>query len=138
MKSLKDVMNELPADERAKVMARTRELLAEEVALGHLRKARRLTQERMAELLNIGQDSVSRLEHRSDLLISTLQSYIEAMGGALKLVVQFPDGMATLSGLGNEEPIQKPAKHSSRGKQAAPTRVKRKHLELAHSERTHR
>jgi hypothetical protein len=72
------------------------------------------------------------------LLISTLQSNIEAMGGALKLVVQFPDGMATLSGLGNEEPIQKPAKRGSRGKQAASARVKRKHLELAHSERTHR
>src|SRR5215510_11823829 len=136
MKSLKDVMSELPAEERAKVMARTRELLEEEIALSHLRKARRLTQERMAELLNIGQDSISRLEHRSDLLISTLQSYVEAMGGALKLVVQFPDGMATLSGLGNEELVQKPPKRRSHNKQVAPPRVKRRHLELAHSQRT--
>ncbi len=131
MKTLKDVMNELPADERAKVMARTRELLAEEIAIQHLRKARRLTQERMAELLGIGQDSISRLEHRSDLLISTLQSYIKAMGGTLKLVVQFPDGMATLSGLGNETIESEPKrKMAARKRPPAGHRSKRSHLEL--------
>ena len=56
-----------------------------------LRKARKLTQERLAELLHMRQESVSRLEKRSDLLLSTLSSYIKAMGGELKLIVQFPD-----------------------------------------------
>ena len=45
----------------------------------------------MAEVLGIGQDSVSRLEQRSDLLISTLRGYVEALGGRLSLVAEFPD-----------------------------------------------
>lgn len=132
MKSHREVMKELSADERAKVMARTRELLAEEIALQHLRKARHLTQERMAELLGVGQDSISRLERRSDLLISTLQSYIKAMGGTLKLVVQFRDGMATLSGLGEmnvdkiHTPKAPPRKRASSGSHSKT----RGHLEL--------
>jgi hypothetical protein len=51
----------------------------------------RLPAERMAEMLDIGQDSVSRLEQRSDLLLSTLRSYVNAMGGSLQLTVRFPD-----------------------------------------------
>jgi transcriptional regulator with XRE-family HTH domain len=139
MKNLNDVISELAPEDRAKVMARARELIGEEMALQHLRKARRLTQERMAELLHIGQDSVSRIERRSDLLISTLQSYVEAMGGALKLVVQFPDGVATLSGWGEDHPekTSKPKKTSKRtaSKRTSVTvRPKRRHLELAHAD----
>ena len=51
----------------------------------------RLPAERMAEMLDIGQDSVSRLEQRSDLLLSTLRSYVNAMGGSLQLTVRFPE-----------------------------------------------
>jgi hypothetical protein len=59
-----------------------------------------LTQKRIAETLGIGQDSVSRLEKRSDLLLSTLRSYIEAMGGRLSLIAEFPDREPiSLSGL---------------------------------------
>jgi len=130
MKNLNDIIEELPAEERAKVLARARELIGEETALQHLRKARRLTQERMAKLLRIGQDGVSRIENRSDMLISTLQSYVEAMGGSLKLVVQFPDGMATLSGLGECAPGKAPKRAKPRRPQAN-ARSKRKHLELA-------
>jgi transcriptional regulator with XRE-family HTH domain len=83
-------------------------VIGEEIALWHLRKARRLTQERMAQLLGIGQDSVSRLESRSDLLLSTLKSYVEAMGGSLKLVVEFPDSVAVLSSLGDAGDGKKP------------------------------
>ena len=54
----------------------------------------------MAEVLGIGQDSVSRLEQRSDLLISTLRGYVEALGGRLSLVAEFPDkDHVVLSGL---------------------------------------
>jgi transcriptional regulator with XRE-family HTH domain len=100
MRTLDQVIKKLPADRRAKVAARAEDLVAEEIALRHLRKARRLTQARMAQLLGIGQDSVSRLESRSDLLLSTLTSYVEAMGGSLKLVVEFADSTAVLSSLG--------------------------------------
>jgi len=66
-------------------------LIADELTLRDLRKAQDLTQKRMAELLGIGQDNVSRLESRSDMLLSTLRSYIDAMGGSLELIVRFPD-----------------------------------------------
>ena len=56
-----------------------------------MRHAHKLTQKRMAEVLGIGQDSVSRLEQRSDLLISTLRGYVEAMGGRLWLIAEFPN-----------------------------------------------
>ena len=50
----------------------------------------------MAESLKIRQDSVSRLEKRSDLLLSTLRSYVNAMGGELKLIAEFPDRPAVV------------------------------------------
>ena len=57
----------------------------------------------MAQLLGINQDSVSRLEHRSDLLLSTLRTYIAALGGRLELIVQFPDRPpVALAGLSSE------------------------------------
>ena len=101
--TLNDKMKKLNAARRKRVEARAAELIAEEMSLRDLRKARRLTQERIAEVLNVGQDGVSRLEKRSDLLISTLRSYVEAMGGNLSLIAEFPDrapvilaGLATL------------------------------------------
>lgn len=103
MRTLDQVIRKLPAARRAKIGARADALIAEEAALRQLRKARRLTQRRMAELLGIGQDSVSRIENRSDLLLSTLKNYVEAMGGSLKLVVEFPDSSAVLSTLGEAE-----------------------------------
>lgn len=91
MKNLKDVMNGFPAERRAKIEARADALIAEELTLKDLRKAKDLTQERMAELLGVGQDNISRLEGRTDMLLSTLRSYITAMGGSLDLIVRFPD-----------------------------------------------
>jgi DNA-binding XRE family transcriptional regulator len=88
---LADTLAKLPAERREKIETRSQELIAEYLTLKDMRKARKLTQERMAELLNIGQDSVSRLEKRSDLLLSTLAGYVKAMGGELRLVAQFPD-----------------------------------------------
>lgn len=45
----------------------------------------------MAELLGVKQENISRMERRADLLLSTMSSYIEAMGGKLKLVAEFPE-----------------------------------------------
>ena len=61
------------------------------MSLRDLRKALRQTQVSVAEKLGINQENVSRLEQRSDLLLSTLSGYVEAMGGKLSLIVQFPD-----------------------------------------------
>lgn len=77
--------------QRKQADARSMELIAEYKTLQELRKARDLTQVRLAEVLGVTQDNVSRIEKRSDVLLSTLRSYIEAMGGELDLVVKFPD-----------------------------------------------
>jgi transcriptional regulator with XRE-family HTH domain len=90
-KKLAQIMEKIPLERRNKIEARAKELIAEHLTLRDLRKARELTQERMAELLKIRQDSVSRIEKRTDVLISTLRSYVEAMGGDLQLIVKFPD-----------------------------------------------
>ena len=89
--NVNDIIASLPPDRQARIKARAAELIAEEMTLQDLRKAREFTQIRMGELLNMRQENVSRLERRADLLISTLQSYIAAMGGELSLVVEFKD-----------------------------------------------
>lgn len=91
MKHIDRIRKELSPARRRKIAARAATLVAEERSLQELRQAHKLTQKKMAEVLGIGQDSVSRLEQRSDLLISTLRNYVEAMGGKLSLVAEFPD-----------------------------------------------
>ena len=85
------IIRKLSPTLRKKVEARAAQLIAEEMTLRELRHARKLTQVRVAKTLGITQDSVSRLEKRSDLLLSTLRKTVEAMGGTLSLVAEFPD-----------------------------------------------
>jgi hypothetical protein len=80
----------LPPARRARVKARAAELIAEEMSLQDLRKAMAKTQGEVARTLKVGQDTVSRYEQRTDMLLSTLQSYVRAMGGQLYLIAQFP------------------------------------------------
>ena len=86
-----DVVAGLDPTRRRRVEERAAEFIAEEMTLRELRKARQLTQARVAAELGISQDGVSRLEQRSDLLLSTLRRAVEAMGGSLSLVARFPD-----------------------------------------------
>jgi DNA-binding XRE family transcriptional regulator len=94
--NVNDFIQRLGPAQRKRVQARTEELVAEEMTLRELRRARKLTQVRMAKKLGITQDSVSRLEQRSDLLLSTLRKTVEAMGGRLSLVAEFPDRPAVV------------------------------------------
>src|ERR1700737_3766997 len=104
-----DKIKKLSPARRKKVEARAAELVAEQMTLRELRHARKLTQVRMAKTLGITQDSVSRLEKRSDLLLSTLRKTVKAMGGNLSLVDEFPDrGPVILSGIAEDEPTPKP------------------------------
>ena len=90
--------------QRKRIEARAVELIAEEMTLRELRRARKLTQVRMAKALGITQDGVSRLEKRSDLLLSTLRKTVKAMGGSLSLVAQFPDrAPVVLSGIAKDD-----------------------------------
>ena len=91
MNNVDRIRKGLSPERKRKVAARAATIIAEERSLQGLRRAHKLTQKKMAEALGIGQDSVSRLEQRSDLLISTLRNYVEAMGGTLSLVAEFTD-----------------------------------------------
>ena len=98
--TLREDVASLPEDRRKEVEKLADALIAEEMTLRDLRKARNQTQARVAEKLGIKQENVSRIEQRSDLLISTLSGYVEAMGGKLNLVAEFPDRPpVTLSGI---------------------------------------
>ena len=100
-----DKIKRLNPDQRNKVEARAADLMAEEMTLRELRHARKLTQVRIAKKLGITQDSVSRLEKRSNLLLSTLRKTVEAMGGTLSLVAEFPDrAPVVLSGIAEDDP----------------------------------
>lgn len=100
-KSLDDIIRELPPKRRERVEARAKQLIAIEMKLRELREQRGMTQEALADKLGITQDSVSRLEQRSDVRISTLRKTVEAMGGSLKLVAEFPGHPpVVLSGFG--------------------------------------
>ena len=89
--ALHDKMKSVGSKRRKKIEARVAELVAEEMALRELRKAHHRTQASIARQLGISQDGVSRLEQRSDLLLSTLRNCVVAMGGNLRLVAEFPD-----------------------------------------------
>ncbi len=102
-KKLDEKMAKLNKKRQAKIKARAAELIAEEMTMRDLRKALHLTQKSVAKKLGINQDNVSRLESRSDVLLSTLQAYVHSMGGELRLMAEFPDrppvvltGLATI------------------------------------------
>jgi transcriptional regulator with XRE-family HTH domain len=90
-RTLDEFIAALPEGERARVEARARELIAEEMSLRDLRKAIGKTQTAVAKRLKVGQDAVSKLETRSDMYISTLRSVLKAMGGELELIARFRD-----------------------------------------------
>ncbi len=85
-RNLEQVLAKLPRTRRGKVERRAAEL----ATLKDLRQAVKRTQEELASSLGVGQDTISRLEQRSDMLISTLKRYVHAMGGELDLVARFP------------------------------------------------
>ena len=105
-KTMEEIMAKFTSDEQAEIQAEADELIAEEMTLRELRKAYHLTQVEMGKQLGVGQDTICKLEKRTDLLLSTLANYIEALGGNLKLVAEFPEKKAVvfkgLVDLGND------------------------------------
>ena len=117
VRALNEVIKGLPLDQQQEIEVQAARLIEEEITLRELRKAHDLTQDRMAEALHISQDGVLRIEKRSDFLLSTLRSYIEAMGGKLRLVVEFPDrqpvSLSGLTGLGTHPKQKRKKQHVS-------------------------
>lgn len=66
--------------------------LVEAVPLAEVRKARELTQQQLAKRLGVNQGEISKMEHRTDMYVSTLRSLLEAMGGGLEVRAVFRDG----------------------------------------------
>ncbi|HEY3303774.1 MAG TPA: XRE family transcriptional regulator [Candidatus Binatia bacterium] len=101
-KTLAEKMKTIGEDRRKKIEARAAFLIAEETTLRDLREALDLTQQQVASSLHISQDGVSRLERRTDFLISTLRNFVKAMGGQLHVVANFPNRPPVeLSGFAN-------------------------------------
>lgn len=104
MTTLQEKLRSLPAERRRKIEQRTGELVRQEMTMRELRKARKITQTKLAEELNVKQEQISRLEKRSDLLLSTLRRQVEALGGELTILVSFPDGAPVeISGFGTSK-----------------------------------
>jgi transcriptional regulator with XRE-family HTH domain len=113
--NIRDKIEKLNAARRKKVENRAAEIIAEEMSLRDLRKARKLTQARVAKTLGITQDSISRLEKRSDLLLSTLRKTVKAMGGDVRIVAQFPDrAPVLLSDLSQDDRSRKASRRRAR------------------------
>ena len=88
--TLQELMARLPAEERREILERAEELKREYRALQKLRKALGKSQAEVAREMGISQPSVAQMEKRRDWMLSTLSSYVEALGGRLRLVVELP------------------------------------------------
>ncbi len=89
-RSIDQVIASLPRDQQDQIEARYDELRQEVEGLRELRQIAGKAQEDVATALNIKQPSVSKIENQADMYLSTLRSYVEAIGGRLELTVKLP------------------------------------------------
>src|SRR5450755_4248686 len=94
-RNYKELQQKMDPASRADNALRVRDEL-QRMALDELRSAKRLTQADMAEMLDVPQSSISRIEQRADMYLSTLRNYVHAMGGVLQIQAIFPDGGAVV------------------------------------------
>jgi DNA-binding XRE family transcriptional regulator len=85
-----DLVKTIPAERQQKIASRVRQTLAS-MPLEEIRRARQMTQAKLADTLGVNQGEVSKIEHRTDLYLSTLAGYVEALGGKLEIRAVFPD-----------------------------------------------
>ncbi|MGA3023851.1 MAG: XRE family transcriptional regulator [Bryobacteraceae bacterium] len=89
-RKFRELVNAMPAERQKKIASRVRQSLAS-MPLEEVRKARQMTQSRLADALGVNQGEVSKIEHRTDIYLSTLAGYVEALGGKLEIRAVFPD-----------------------------------------------
>lgn len=95
-----DLKEQLSEEARERIEERKRQLLAE-LPLQELRQAREHTQEQLGRTLGVEQSSISKMERRTDMYLSTLRSYVQAMGGELEIRARFPEGSYRVTRLGD-------------------------------------
>lgn len=95
-KPFKNLVEKMSPASRERAADKTKMLL-QEMLLNEIRQAKAMSQEKLAEELNIKQSSVSKIEHRADIYVSTLRSYIEALGGELNIIAKFPEGQVKIN-----------------------------------------
>jgi DNA-binding XRE family transcriptional regulator len=88
--NFRELLEAMPAARQQRIEKRFRKSLAA-IPLDQLRKAQQTTQLRLAEVLGINQGEISKIEHRSDIRVSTLADYVEAIGGRLEIRAVFKD-----------------------------------------------
>ncbi len=99
---LQKIWDSFPEERKQRIQTHAKELEEEYLTLQELWQSAGLTQEGLSKELNMRQENISRLEKRSDLLLSTLRNYVEAVGGKLHLTVEMPGKPPIqLSGLGD-------------------------------------
>ena len=91
-----ELTKDISPERRRRIDEMKNELLAE-MPLHELRRALALTQRDLAESMNVNQPAISKIEQRSDVFISSLRSYIEAAGGKLKIIAEFPEGEVAIT-----------------------------------------
>lgn len=91
-----ELESKMSPEARAEVDRRVQEEL-KQMPLHELRAARRLTQQQLARTLDMTQAAVSQMEKRTDMYLSTLENFVEAMGGHLEMHAVFPDGSVKLT-----------------------------------------
>lgn len=89
-RKFRELVKAMPPERQQKVARRVRESLAS-MPLEEVRKARQMTQAKLADALGVNQGEVSKIEHRTDIYLSTLAGYVEALGGKLEIRAVFPD-----------------------------------------------
>lgn len=95
-KKFSSLRAQMSARARNRSQRRAEELL-EAMSLNQIRRARRVTQGRLASAMQTSQSEVSKIEQRTDTYVSTLHNYIRALGGELDIVARFPDGAVRIS-----------------------------------------
>ena len=91
-----ELTKDFSEERRRRIKDIKKELIAE-MPLHELRRARALTQRELAKKLKVNQPAVSKIEQRADVYISSLRAYIEAVGGKLKIVAEFPHGEVAIT-----------------------------------------
>jgi DNA-binding XRE family transcriptional regulator len=95
-KLFKELERKMSPRAQARSEAKARKMI-EEMPLSEIRAARKLTQEHLARLLRVKQASISKLERRADMYITTLRDFVRAMGGELEITARFPEGEVRIS-----------------------------------------